>query len=706
MRCVVRGRRREKREKRLKTYTLKRRGAAAEPARNYRVDYEGQLNQEQLNAVTAARAPLLIIAGAGSGKTRTVTYRVARFIEDGVAPSSIMLVTFTNRAAREMTGRVDELLPGMASRIWGGTFHSMAASLLRRHAEHVGYRANFGILDPDDAGEVMSAAVTDVGVDVKQRRFPKEGVLVKLVSAAIATQTPIVAIVEERYAQFIEEADTIAACARRFMERKREMNLMDFDDLLLNWKRLLTENEAVAASVRAGFSAILVDEYQDTNRLQGDIVDLMAAEHGNVTVVGDDAQSIYAFRGAHYANIFKFNERWNNATTLYLTTNYRSTPQVIEFANRVISFNREQFEKQLHAIRKKGELPAVVPCRDVYQQAEFIAERILDLHDEGVPFAEMAVLYRAHSHALELQVELSRRRIPYIVRSGVRFFEQAHVKDVLSYLRVVHNPGDEISFKRVVRLYAGIGGKTAETIWRFVSGGEFATRVRERDGLRGALPKRAAEGFEPCRSLFERLTRASLRASPAEAIGLILDEHYREYARANFENPNERIEDLEQLCEFAARFDSLDAMLGELMLLTTIGGEDEVSAEEPDDYLTLSSVHQAKGLEWRAVFVPWVSEGRFPSVRALEDDGGEEEERRLFYVAATRAKDWLTVTYPLLHVTRDYESLINSPSRFLTEVQSLDGELGPAFEKWTLAVEDAPDEPPRVLDAPTAFLEE
>jgi DNA helicase II / ATP-dependent DNA helicase PcrA len=658
----------------------------------YRIDYAGLLNDEQFTAVTAPRGPLLVIAGAGSGKTRTVTFRVTRFIEEGLAPQQILLLTFTNRAAREMMGRVAELLPGpaqtttAASLLWGGTFHHVAHRILRRHAEALGYESNFVILDEDDSKEVMATAIADAGVAGTTTRFPDKGVITHLVSRAINTQTPVVHLIEHDFPQFLDRADEIAGVARAFVERKRQMNAMDFDDLLLNWKVLLTEHDAIAEAVRGQFRALLVDEYQDTNKLQGDIIDLMAQRHRNLTVVGDDAQSIYAFRGAHYDNILKFTDRYPDAKVVPLTVNYRSTPEILTLANRVIAFNIRQHKKTLRARRSAGELPALVPCRDVDQQAAFVAERILELREDGVPLTDMAVLYRAHTHALELQLELSRRKIPYIVRSGIRFFEQAHIKDVLSFLRIVFNPADELSFKRAVQLAPGIGAKSAERLWALVKGPDFHRHLKAPEveaKLRGA----ALAGWRSCADIFIDISHPRLRETPGEMLRRVCEPFYREFLFARFPNPSERLDDIEHLIDFAQKFNALDDFLGELMLVQRLGAEDSVLTDEPDEYLTLSSIHQAKGLEWRAVFILWCADGRIPSARALTEPGGEEEERRLFYVATTRAKDYLTMTYPQTWQGRDYEVLILSPSRFLDEVAMLDDDEkhgGPAYERWIL----------------------
>src|SRR5437868_1296023 len=443
----------------VRRYALK----TSAPARKGLVDYDRDLSDEQRAVALCDARPTLVIAGAGSGKTRALTYRVAHLLETGTPPEKILLLTFTNKAAREMMARVGQLCRVETRRMWGGTFHHVAHGLLREHASRLGYADRFGLLDREDAKEVMASATADLGYGVGQRRFPRSDALIDLYSCAVNTQRPLAEVIAAGAPQFVALEEEILRVARRFAERKAQMNAMDFDDLLLNWKRLLVDHPPEA--LQRKFDAILVDEYQDTNLLQGEIVDRMAALHRNVLVVGDDAQSIYSFRGAHFENILKFPERYPQCQQFKLTINYRSTPQILALANQSIACNQRQFPKQLQACREDGVLPALVPLRDVHQQAEFVAQRVLELREEGIPLREMAVLYRAHHHAMELQMELARRGIPFYVRAGVRFFEQAHIKDVLAHLRFVQNPLDELAFKRVVKLAPGIGAASADALW-------------------------------------------------------------------------------------------------------------------------------------------------------------------------------------------------------------------------------------------------
>jgi len=663
------------------------------------LNYQGLLNDQQIAVVEAGEGPLLVVAGAGSGKTRTLTWRVARLVADGVAPESILLLTFTNKAASEMVRRVEEVCRVDTRRLTGGTFHHVAHQVLREHAGELGYSKGYSILDREDGRDVMAAAIADCGLAVGARRFPKADVLIDLVSMAVNTQTPLGDVLATRRPQFAPLEDDVLRVARRYAERKHALNAMDFDDLLLNWKILLAEREHVRRAVAGRFRHILVDEYQDTNRLQGDVVDLLAAEHRNLCVVGDDAQSIYSFRGAYFENILEFETRYPEARRFDLTVNYRSTPQILSLANASIAANVRQFEKELTSVRRDGTLPAVVPCRDVQQQAAFIAQRVLELRDEGIPLPEIAVLYRAHHHAMEIQFELARRGIPFVVRSGVRFFEAAHVKDVLAHLRFARNPGDELALKRCLRIAAGVGTATAETVWNAFAArrGRGAGTVDEllSPDVASHVPPKGRAGYRRTAELLRALARKPVCDLPGESIEKVLAEGYEDYLRAEFLNADSRLEDVRQLAEYARGYEDTEAFLAEVALLTELTAETVSEGGEPDEKMILSSVHQAKGLEWRAVFVAWLADGRFPSAQALKDRNGEEEERRLFYVACTRAKDELYLSYPVVAAPRDRERIVMKASRFLEELPA-DPEL---FERWQL---DEPGSAPALPAGPAA----
>lgn len=631
----------------------------------------------------AGGGPILVIAGAGSGKTRTLVYRVARLIESGTDPSRVLLLTFTNKAAREMLRRVEALLSVDTRRLMGGTFHSVGNRLLRRFGSHLGLGANFTILDPEDARELLEAATSDRGIPVTERRFPKGDVLLDLYSFTINAGRPFAEVLAERTPHFAALEAEIAGVFQRYRERKRIANACDYDDLLLSWKRLLEEIPEAAAQLHASYDHVLVDEYQDTNRLQGDIVDLMARVKRNVTVVGDDAQAIYSFRGASFANILGFPERYPDVQVFRLTRNYRSTPEILALANASIAHNVLQFPKDLVASRQAGAMPAVVPLPDIPEQARFVAQRLLEWHDEGEKLADCAVLYRAHYQALELQIELTRRGIPYEIRSGMRFFEQRHVKDVLAFLRIVVNPKDELSWKRALKVFPRVGERSAAAVWDAIGNrSDPLASFRERGGSKGiALPRGAERVLKPFDDLLGRLDAPAVRKSPAEAIRAVVEDVYRDFARAKFPNGDARLDDLEQFAQFAQAYDSLPAFLEDVTLFNELSGEDVGAGESDDDRVVLSSVHQAKGLEWSRVVVLGLSEGRFPSYRSTVTEEGLEEERRLFYVAVTRAKNELALVYPMLARDRYSVDVILEPSRFVAELPEA------VFERWTVELE-------------------
>lgn len=657
--------------KELRRYTLKT-DVKVGP---YLVDYEKELNPEQLQVVMAGPGPLLVIAGAGSGKTRTVTYRVARLIESGVDPGSILLLTFTNKAAREMLHRVELLIKGDVNKVWGGTFHHVANIILRRHADLLGYGHNYSILDREDCKTILNSCIAELKLNIKERRFPKGDVLEDMVSLAVNTGRTLEQVARERYPFFISLLSEIEEVAKRYQTKKKEINVMSFDDLLINWKRLLTEFPQIKELYSQRFAHVLVDEYQDTNLIQAEIVDLVASVHRNIMVVGDDAQSIYSFRGANFANIFEFPKRYPDATTYKLTINYRSTPEILHLANESISFNERQFPKELRPISKPGSNPVLVAARDLYEQADFVAQRILEIRDEGRDLNHMAVLYRSHYHCMELQMELTRRGIPFEVRSGLKFFEQAHLKDLLAHLKILYNPLDELSWKRLLKLIRNIGNATAEKVWQFLIRGDPLNSIQAPD-LPQLVPARAREDLQRLVGILTRLKEEP--KNPGQMIELVLTQGYEEYLQATYINYLSRVEDIRQLANFAARYNSFQRFLAELALLTDMTAEHLVIAEPEDERVTLSSVHQAKGLEWPVVFIIWLAEGKFPSFRGLQEQTSEEEERRLFYVAATRAKEELYLCYPLFVEEGNRRAILQKLSRFIEQVSE------DRYERWVI----------------------
>jgi DNA helicase-2/ATP-dependent DNA helicase PcrA len=653
-----------------------------QPAVNPQIDYAGELNPQQHAAVTAPPGPCLVIAGAGSGKTRTLTYRVAFLLEQGIPPERILLLTFTNKAAREMMRRVASLLGTELRSLWGGTFHSIGARLLRQNAEVLGFRRDFTILDREDARDLVKACTGEPDFGDRDKFFPKPEVLVDILSLATNKYSGVEEAVAQEYAQFVALTPRIVDLARRYKARKQASNVMDFDDLLTRWLQLLEEHPDVLDRYQRQFQFILVDEYQDTNTLQGRLIDLLAARHHNLMVVGDDSQSIYSWRGANFRNILEFPKRYPEAKTFKIETNYRSTPEILELANAAIAANRNQFEKRLASARRNGMKPVLVPCADAAIQAAFIGQRILQLHEEGIALNEIAILYRSHFHAMELQLELTRRQIPFSITSGIRFFEQAHIKDISTFLRLVANPLDEIAFKRIVQMLPGVGAKAADKLWGCfrsrndtppAAGAPIATAL---EGCRGAVPKKAAVAWAQLTATLSQVE--PLRARPAEMIPLLLEGVYEDYLAESYDNHQSRLEDVQQLATFAHQFEDLETFLGQLSLMTSVDAEEDTSANADEERVRLTTIHQAKGLEFGAVFVIMLCDGLFPSNRSLNTAEGEEEERRLFYVAVTRARDELYLTYPLLRYMPGAGEAFQQPSRFLGE---LPREL---IEEWNL----------------------
>src|SRR5256886_8471992 len=667
-------------------YTLQRAPRSA----SIHVDYAAELNEQQLTAVTAPPGPILVIAGAGSGKTRTLTYRVAYLLENGIDPRNILLLTFTNKAAREMLVRVTNLLPVDASGLWGGTFHSVGNRILRRHGTALGYSGGFTIMDREDQKDLIETVVASAGIDPKVIRFPKGDVLAEIFSFVVNTEKPLEQLLAEKFPYFLPLLDKIQDVHERYEKKKKATNSMDFDDLLQKTLSMFQQHESIAEFYSRTFRFILVDEYQDTNKIQADLVDLVAREHRNVMVVGDDAQSIYSWRGANFQNILEFPKRYPDAQVFKIEMNYRSLPEILEVANAAIAANVQQFRKHLRPTRESNAVkPALVALNDGSEQAQFVAQRILELRDEDVDLNDIAVLYRAHYHAIELQLELSRRGIPYQITSGIRFFEQAHIKDVTAFIRFVANPRDEVAFKRMVKLLPGIGNRSAENLWRSWENSLTAVAARDDRGAEatsaptgvsdpgysfgerlGALtvPAKARKSWEQLVHTLDEIAPAGQPNMPSEMITSLVEAIYDDYAKANFTNYELRREDLNQLAIFARQFKDVHEFLSQLALISNVDAEAAPAQISDKEAVNLSSVHQAKRLEFHTVFVIWLPDGMVPSNRSLDTRDALEEERRLFYVAITRARDELYLAYPQMRLSGGYGDVFQRPSRFLQEI--------------------------------------
>lgn len=653
-------------------YTLKPRGGSAGE-----IDFRAELNDQQFAAVTSPPGQSLVIAGAGSGKTRTLTYRVAYLLANGIAPENILLLTFTNKASREMLERVEALVPLDTAGLWGGTFHSIGNRLLRRHSDEVGFRQGFSIMDREDQKDLMGTVVEEAEVDTKAFRFPKPQVLADMFSLAENMAIDLEEVIRTRYPYFENLIEPIKRVAERYAEKKQETNSMDFDDLLVLTLRMLQASPDLAANYQKKFQFILVDEYQDTNTIQADLIDILNGANGNLMVVGDDAQSIYSWRGANFENILRFNDRYAGAITHKIETNYRSAPEILTLANASIAGNEKQFKKALAPAREEvNVLPGLISLPDPNSQAAFVGQRILELRDEGIELDEIAILYRAHFHSMEIQMELTNRGIPFQITSGLRFFEQAHIKDVACCIKFALNRLDEVSFKRMVRLLPGVGAVGANKLW--------AAWLEVDRELKGAVPtsfsdhivnfpapKKAKSGWEQLAyTLDELLDGEGGFNRPTDMVRSIVGGVYDDYMRTKFQNYEARKQDLQQLATYSEKYTDVHEFLAQLALLSGVDENPSQKEVRDDEAITLSTIHQAKGLEWKAVFLVWLCEGMFPSARTVEeaDDDALEEERRLFYVAVTRAKDELYLTSPQMWYGAHSGDVLQRPSRFLDEL--------------------------------------
>jgi len=635
------------------------------------IDFEAELNEEQFAAVSAEPGPLLILAGAGSGKTRTLTYRVAYLLSKGVPPGEILLLTFTNKAAKEMLQRVEDLTGVETRRFWGGTFHSIGHRLVRMHGESIGLAKNFTILDASEAESVLKNAAETVDPNFfKNKTHPKPGPLSAIISMARNTRLSIEAATATYFPQHQDFIPEVERFASAYDKRKKEQRVVDYDDLLVYWLQLLDECPDIREHYNERFKHCLVDEYQDTNVLQAEIIDKMAPHH-RIMAVGDDAQCIYSWRGANFENIVSFPDRHQGTQILRIETNYRSTPEILTLANAVIQGRAagQGFEKELRAAKPPSQHPYVVQAMDTKEQAQFIVTRIRGLIDEGRDMNEIAILYRAHYQALDMQMELSRSGIPYQITSGVRFFEQAHIKDLVAHLRIIYNPADQSAYMRLVQLLPKIGEKTAIKLYKTI---EQKARTNEIDfidamALETVVKKAPAAARNEWESLAQSLRdmkQTSHSDGPAEIVQLGIDGWYGMYLQGAYTNYVNRLDDLRSLVGFAERFEDLQELIAQITLLTSETADRQVGDNE--QAIRLTTVHQAKGLEFDVVFLIGLSEGLFPIRRAIES-GDTEEERRLFYVGVTRARDELYLAFPKIN-SKGGPSMFLSPSRFLQEL--------------------------------------
>jgi DNA helicase-2/ATP-dependent DNA helicase PcrA len=622
------------------------------------INFEQELNPEQLKIVRESDGPCLVLAGAGSGKTRTIVYRMAYLLERGIDPKKILLLTFTNKAANEMLGRVETLTGINARTLWGGTFHSIANRFLRRFAPLLDYKQNFNILDEDDSRSLIKACLKESGAPQTQSRFPSPAVVKSILSFVINSQISLEDALEQKNSEFYRFSEQFDEISRLYKKRKKESGSMDFDDLIFNFTEIFRNDLSARERIQNKFKYILIDEYQDTNPLQAEMVRLLEPKTKNILVVGDDAQSIYSFRGASVQNILNFPKTYPDAKIFRLETNYRSTPEILNLANDVIAKNTAQFPKELRAVHPGLLKPEQINKSSVEEEARFIADKIKAAIDSGARLNEIAVLFRAASHSESLEFELGKRGIAYDYRGGLRFFERSHIKDALAYLRILNEPKDEAAWRRILVNFSGIGEVTAEKIIAIA-------RVSPREEILRAvgplLGDKARAGWDEFSSIYCKLLEY-IGEKPSELINAIVNSAYSDYLASEYENADDRLEDLGQLAVFAEKYDALADFLAEAILFEGYSAKDSRSG---GSRVILSTIHQAKGMEWDTVFVMNLVDGAFPNERAMFEDNGIEEERRLFYVAITRAKRRLYLTYP---ETSRASFSWNMPSMFLQEI--------------------------------------
>jgi len=647
-------------ERDAKPYVLRRTEDQVLPPK-LALDYGQALNPQQLAAVTAGDGPSLVIAGAGSGKTRTLVYRVAYLIDKGIDPATVLLLTFTRKAAQEMLKRAGLLIGARSERVCGGTFHSVANILLRRYGRPIGLEPGFTILDRGDAEDLINLVRTQLGLSEKGKRFPRKGTLADIFSKCENTLQSLEEVVLDEFVHFSEHLEDLAKLKRTYDSVKRQRQLLDYDDLLVKLRQLLREDESACRTISQHYRYILVDEYQDTNRLQADLIRRLAATHDNVMVVGDDSQSIYAFRGATFRNIMEFPALFPGATVYKLEENYRSTQPILNLANKIIQGAAEKYSKHLFTRKLEGPLPVLVQAGGENAQSRFIAQKILELREEGVPLDEIAVLFRSSFHSFDLEIELSRRDLPFVKRGGFKLIETAHVKDLLAHLRVLDNPLDAVSWNRVLLLVEGVGPRKAQDLIA-----SFLKTDRPLDMLR-RVGGRSSRGLQDLAQMLEEAARSSAM-TPAEQVNEVYG-YYLPILKEQYDDYPKRIRDLEHLYTIAEGYSKVEEFLADLALEPPDESVVDVEASGRDDErLVLSTIHSAKGLEWQCVFVIWVVDGRFPSAYSFVTQEELEEERRLFYVAVTRAKRHLYLTYPINVYDKSTGLVLSKPSRFLDEV--------------------------------------
>ncbi len=639
-----------------KKYVLKKRGAVKT---DYKVSYETDLNPAQLSAVVSKKGPILVIAGAGSGKTKTLTYRVARLIEDGVSPDNILLLTFTKKAAAEMLSRASLVLDERCEKVAGGTFHSFSNIILRKYSKYLKLKNNFTILDKSDCEDIISH-ITGQMFPKKEKRFPKKGTILEIYSKSVNKETPTKLIIEEEFPQFAHCEDKIIEIHKAYVAYKRENSVLDYDDLLLYVKLLLENNENLRKKLSNQYQYIMVDEYQDTNTLQADVIRLLASEHNNIMAVGDDAQSIYSFRGANYRNILDFPKMFEGAEIIKLEQNYRSTKNILKFTNAIIAQAKEKYAKTLFSDIESPVVPALICAKDTQMEADFICQRILELLDEDISLSDICVLARNARMSYALEIELSKRAIPYQKFGGPKFMETAHIKDIVAHLRVILNPDDIISLTRILLLLKGVGASTVNSVLPIIKG-QLNPDVK-------LLPSNKAASIAPMLQTLDRIRSTIAKEKPSDIVEKVIA-YYRPILKDKYDDFNKREKDLDHFEYLATQYSSLEDFISDLALEPPDASVEGMYKRNSDDEaLTISTIHSAKGLEWDSVFIIGAVDGRFPSAYSFNSEAELDEELRLMYVASTRAKNNLYITYPVDMYDYSMNLVLSKPSRFLDNI--------------------------------------
>ncbi len=627
----------------------------------FKINYKEELNTSQFEAATAVKGCYLIIAGAGTGKTRTLVYRVARLIELGHDPNSILLLTFTRKAANEMLKRASMLLDDRCSKIRGGTFHSFANLTLRKYAKAIGLDSAFTILDQGDSEDVINLIRSQDRFLTRDKRFPNKQTLNKVYSLSVNTGKKVEEIIENDYPHFLPLLDKVLEIQKIFIQYKRNNNLLDYDDLLIYLREFLKKESPSVKALLSEIKFVMVDEYQDTNHLQAEIVKGLAKYNKNVMVVGDDSQAIYSFRGADFHNIMQFPKLFDNVKIIKLEENYRSVQAILDFANRINEAAIEKYKKELYTRRGSGVLPSIVAAATDNLQSKFIVEKILDLREEGVQLKDIAVLFRSSFFSFDLELELSKANIPFQKFGGMKFVETAHIKDVMAFLRIAVNPKDVISWYRVLLLHEGVGPKTAQRILDELSTARITIKAEPDDQTEFKHHK-----LGPLFYLLYELQKK--KYMPSEMVQKVYN-YYWELFKANYDDWNKRKKDLDIFQNIVENYTSIDSLLSDMAIEPIIESVLDVdAADKEEEYVTLSTIHSAKGLEWHSVFIIHAVEGYFPSARSVENLDSLEEERRLMYVASTRAKNNLFVSYPMNLYDREAGMTLSKPSRFISEI--------------------------------------